>query len=282
MLSLVLYWRSSPASFSTKLAVYLMPNTLIRRSIISHIYFLSPSQHTDKMYKEFTCILFDWHPFQEVGNQITAAVSSGHRYVPDMALKMMGSCVLILFVFLVEGVFGDEVKSVKEGDRVALNTGVTKQQLDMMRWYFNDVLIALINGDPSTSCLYDGEDGRFRDRLKVDYQTGSLIITNITTQHTGRYEAEIIRSESSGKRQNLNRSPKCNSTKIIPKSSIFVGKIIKSFSLTVNGSGSGLSPAAVAGIVVCVLLLAAAVVGVMIYFSRRSRKDKKKNKQVLE
>ncbi|XP_052445384.1 uncharacterized protein LOC127987124 isoform X2 [Carassius gibelio] len=183
------------------------------------------------------------------------------------------------------GVSGDvaEVKSVTEGDCVTLITNVTKQQHDnMMRWYFTDTLIALING-PNTSCLYDGEDRRFRDRLKVDYQTGSLTITNITTQHTGRYEADIIRDETSGKSESLNRTGKCDSTKITKKSSNR-GDIIQSINLTVNGSG--LSPAVVAGICV-VLLLAAAfgvvvVVGVMIFRRRSSSEDKKKFKHVLE
>ncbi|XP_056109118.1 uncharacterized protein LOC130086913 [Rhinichthys klamathensis goyatoka] len=144
--------------------------------------------------------------------------------------------VLTLCVLLVDGVFGVEVMAVSlmEGDSVTLNTGVTKQQHDKMLWYFEDTLIALIN-DPDTSCLYDGEDGRFRGRVKVDYETGSLTITNITSEHTGRYEAEIIRRESPGTSQSFNRNPKCDSTKITRKIRTTRDDTIKTFSLIVSG-----------------------------------------------
>uniref|UniRef100_A0A9J8B374 Ig-like domain-containing protein n=1 Tax=Cyprinus carpio carpio TaxID=630221 RepID=A0A9J8B374_CYPCA len=42
-------------------------------------------------------------------------------------------------------------------------------------------------------------DGRFRDRLKLDNQTGSLIITDITTQHAGLYELQISGDKLSSK-----------------------------------------------------------------------------------
>ncbi|XP_016116484.1 uncharacterized protein [Sinocyclocheilus grahami] len=215
---------------------------------------------------------------------------------------MRSNVVIILFVFLVEGVFGDThpVKSVlgMEGDPVTLNTDVPKQHHETMRWYFNDIQIAQINGHANTSCLYDGEGGRFRDRLKVDYETGSLNITNITTEHAGRYEAEIIRSESSGKRQSLNRNRKCDSTKTTKKNSN-PEDIIITISLTVSASDSvknknevlieprdkemettvpdsGRSPAAVVGIcvgvvvVVVLLLVAAAAVVVGVRFIHHS------------
>ncbi len=131
-------------------------------------------------------------------------------------------------------VFGDAVeeKSVKEGENVTLFTDV-KQPNETMQWYFNDTLIALINGEASKSCLYDGEGGIFRGRLKVDYETGSLTITNITTEHTGCYEANIIRGNSTGKRVYLNRTSKCDSTKINKKSSNN-GDTMKTFNVNMN------------------------------------------------
>ncbi|XDV23617.1 hypothetical protein PO909_028122, partial [Leuciscus waleckii] len=43
----------------------------------------------------------------------------------------------------------------------------------------------------------DVADGRFRDRLKLDVQTGYLTITNITTEQAGIYKLKIARAESS-------------------------------------------------------------------------------------
>ncbi|XDV24132.1 hypothetical protein PO909_028389 [Leuciscus waleckii] len=216
---------------------------------------------------------------------------------------MMGRWFVLTLCVLLDGVFGDEVSvSVMEGDSVTLKTGVTKQQRDKMLWYFEDTRIALINGHHNTSCLYDGEDGRFRDRLDVDYETGSLTIRDIRSEHAGRYEAELIRSESSGKRQSLNRNRKCDSTKITRKISSTHDDTIKIFSVTVSASlsdqdettaeprlekqefnlNSGVFPAVITGISAAVLLLVSAVAGVIYYLHRSSRKADKGSYGELE
>ncbi len=80
-----------------------------------------------------------------------------------------------------------------EGDSVTLHTGVTEiQQADHILWTFGaeKSFIAKIKKQQQIS-TFNGTDGRFRDRLKLDNQTGSLTITDITTEHAGVYKVEI-------------------------------------------------------------------------------------------
>jgi len=88
-------------------------------------------------------------------------------------------------------VFGDTdaVKSVSvmEGDSVTINSDLTEMKDDYrIQWKFGNTLIAKINKQFDNITVH----GRFRDRLKLDKQTGSLTITNITTEHAGRYKLE--------------------------------------------------------------------------------------------
>ncbi|XP_055072929.2 uncharacterized protein [Misgurnus anguillicaudatus] len=106
-------------------------------------------------------------------------------------------CVLSM---VVNGVFGDTV-SVMEGDSVTLHTGLNAIQLDVViEWMFgNDqVLIAVINIAANTISL-DGADVRFRDRLKLNNQTGDLTITDIRSEHTGVYKLEITGEKTTTK-----------------------------------------------------------------------------------
>uniref|UniRef100_A0A8C1P956 Immunoglobulin domain-containing protein n=1 Tax=Cyprinus carpio TaxID=7962 RepID=A0A8C1P956_CYPCA len=110
-----------------------------------------------------------------------------------------------IFSIIVHDVPGAELnkmqaKSVKEGESVTLDPAVMKNPDDLMTWYFNDTFIAKINGDPSKICRDDqceDADERFRDRLKLDHQTGSLTIMNPRTTDSGLYHLEIITNSSS-------------------------------------------------------------------------------------
>ncbi|XP_052447199.1 uncharacterized protein LOC127988475 [Carassius gibelio] len=143
------------------------------------------------------------------------------------------------------GVTEMKLMSVKEGDHVILQTGVPQLTGDeLIVWRFGDEgkLIAKHDIEAKSPPLYDDTDERFRDRLKLD-QTGSLTITNTRTTDSGHYKVKI-----SSNKQTL----------------------YQKYIVTI--SEPGLSPAAVAGIVVAgiavvVLLATAAAVG-LIYHRR--------------
>ncbi|XDV22969.1 hypothetical protein PO909_027708 [Leuciscus waleckii] len=113
-----------------------------------------------------------------------------------MFLKLV---LLCLCLWRLDGVFGDSgLESVIEGDSFSLNSGLTEMKDDdVIQWRIGDenTLIAEINKRADRITVYDDVlDGRFRDRLKLDNQTGSLTITNTTTEHTGDYD-QLINSE---------------------------------------------------------------------------------------
>ncbi|XP_016428137.1 uncharacterized protein LOC107755755, partial [Sinocyclocheilus rhinocerous] len=96
------------------------------------------------------------------------------------------------------GVFADtdavESVSVLEGDSVTLDSGFTEiMDEDLILWRFGaeNTVIVKINLIAGSMTVYDDVlDGRFRNRLKLDHQTVSLTITNITTEHTELYKLQ--------------------------------------------------------------------------------------------
>ncbi|XP_067219002.1 uncharacterized protein [Chanodichthys erythropterus] len=88
-----------------------------------------------------------------------------------------------------DGVFvADAVKSesVTEGESVSLNSSFTQIHRDEeIEWKFGDILIAKVKNNKSV--FYEIDDESFRDRLKLDHQTGSLTIINSRTTDSGLY-----------------------------------------------------------------------------------------------
>ncbi|XDV23982.1 hypothetical protein PO909_028305 [Leuciscus waleckii] len=80
--------------------------------------------------------------------------------------------------------------SIMEGDSVTLHTNLTEiQKDDLIKWEFGvqKSRIAEINAEARIFNTSVVPDGRFRDRLKLDHQTGSLTITNTRTEDSGLY-----------------------------------------------------------------------------------------------
>ncbi|KAG1946378.1 T-cell surface antigen CD2-like [Pimephales promelas] len=125
---------------------------------------------------------------------------TSHRIVLRFRLKYIGA--LKANVNQHERVFGDSV-SAMEGDSVTLHTDITKiRKDDDILWKFGaeKSLIAKMNKKKQIFTTYDDvPDGRFRDRLKLDNQTGSMTITHTTTEHTGVYTLEITGVKKSSK-----------------------------------------------------------------------------------
>ncbi|KAI7789609.1 hypothetical protein IRJ41_012042 [Triplophysa rosa] len=141
--------------------------------------------------------------------------------------------------------------SLTVGGSVTLNTDVQTQRGDLILWRFGDegLLIAKDDKEDNKSSIYDGVlDGRFRDRLKLDDQTGSLIISDVKTTDSGVYKINIIN----------NRETK-----------------YRTFSVSVRDPD--LSAGQAAGIIFGVLMVIA-VVGVIVYRHINYEQQKRKVK----
>ncbi|XP_016109899.1 uncharacterized protein [Sinocyclocheilus grahami] len=159
----------------------------------------------------------------------------------------------------VHGVSADERNqtkrtSVKEGGSVTLDPGVIKNPNDVMMWYFIGTLRNEIDGDPIKICEDVQCDERFRDRLKLDHQTGSLTITDTRTTDSGLYQLEISSHQCHGR---------CTVTSM------------ENFHVEVIGSGR--SSVVRGGIIGSVLMAAVAAVGLICYRFWIYRNDMEKN-----
>ncbi len=88
---------------------------------------------------------------------------------------------------------------VTEGESVHLFTDLPEiKRDDEIQWMFGDEIIAEVKEE--TGKTHDGADGRFRDRLELDNQTGDLTIKNSTAEDAGRYKLKISNSKGNTNR----------------------------------------------------------------------------------
>ncbi|XP_073669720.1 uncharacterized protein [Paramisgurnus dabryanus] len=86
-----------------------------------------------------------------------------------------------------------ETLEVDEGKSVDLKAEVNIHYVDLIEWRFEKTLIAEINPANKIFSTYDGDDDEFRDKLKLNHQTGDLNISDIRWEHDGVYKLKIIR-----------------------------------------------------------------------------------------
>lgn len=63
---------------------------------------------------------------------------------------------------------------------------------DLILWWFEhgDSPIAKIDRKAQIFCTYDGDDGRFKDRLQLDNETGNLTLKDSRTTDSGLYDVD--------------------------------------------------------------------------------------------
>jgi len=85
-----------------------------------------------------------------------------------------------------------EPKSEAKGNNVLLKTGVTTiNPGDLILWMFGAKNFFIARADSNKTDISE----RFKDRVQLDPQTGSLTITNISNREYGHYKVQIINEE---------------------------------------------------------------------------------------
>ncbi|XP_051504443.1 uncharacterized protein LOC127412254 [Myxocyprinus asiaticus] len=125
-------------------------------------------------------------------------------------MKKVHSVLFFCYLLHLVGVFGvktDEVKSVSvmEGESVTLQTHAPEiRKEDVIMWKFGSgIPLAKINNEARKSSTFNGSHGEFRGRLLLDFHTGDLTITNITSNHSGLYQLTISSKQTPFKMFNV-------------------------------------------------------------------------------
>jgi len=89
--------------------------------------------------------------------------------------------------------------SVMKGDSVTLHPHTVIPAGDSAEWWFGGEFIAQINKADGLFSTSEGDDERFKCKLNLDKQTGSLTITNITPDNAGLYKLQIMSTTETSK-----------------------------------------------------------------------------------
>ncbi len=111
-----------------------------------------------------TSVEFDYN-IKFISVRVTFVCSSGESD-PKTVSAMVGECLILITDF-----------NITKGERV--------------QWSFQDKPLATgMNGEINNTSY--GADVRFRDRLELHHQTGSLTIKNTRTSDTGVYQLKLL------------------------------------------------------------------------------------------
>ncbi|KAK9958451.1 hypothetical protein ABG768_010571 [Culter alburnus] len=128
-------------------------------------------------------------------------------YLESTQLYRNIQTMLLLFLISLpldgaSGAESDETVTVMEGDSVTLHTNLTEvQNDDTILWLFGpkDSILSQITRKHDLTSLFITDDRRFRGRLQVDQNTGSLTIRNTRFRHSGQYKLSISREKTTTK-----------------------------------------------------------------------------------
>ncbi|XP_073690756.1 uncharacterized protein [Garra rufa] len=206
------------------------------------------------------------------GDRLQLDNQTGSLTISDIRTKHSGDYQLRIissetsyktFILTVNDVFFAGITNKKEGESVTLHSGVKEMQKhNVILWMFGllslDTFIAEIN--ITVNKISFSEDERFRDRLRLDDQTGSLTITNSRSTDTGVYQLQITNSKET---------------------------FYKRYNVFVDAPEPGLLSGGLAVLVIFVILFVAGAVtaGVCCYrgkCSRLNRMDEIRTKEVTE
>ncbi|XDV23403.1 hypothetical protein PO909_027984 [Leuciscus waleckii] len=107
--------------------------------------------------------------------------------------------LFFLLLFFMDSVCGAETEAVMEGDSVTLHTDLSDiWNDDTILWLFGpkDSVISQITRKRDLNSIYFTDDVRFRGRLQLDQNTGSLTVRNTRITHSGQYKLSISREKT--------------------------------------------------------------------------------------